>query len=459
MARFISLVFVLCLAIVIMSPAQKFKTLVSFDGNWSLAPLVQGLDGNLYSTTVGDTFFTMTPSGALTSLQIVAGGPNGALAQTPQGNFYGTTQGGDGGTIFKVTPTGELTLLYKFCTQGSDGVCPDGSFPQGGVVLATDGDLYGTTTYGGVTGDGTVFKITPKGVLTTLYSFSNCSECTGTFPIAGLVQAADGNFYGTASGGGSSAGCGTVFKMTSGGVLTTLHSFVGTDGAYPSGGLIQAPNGNFYGTTVSSVTSGDCGVFNYVGTVFEITPAGTLTTLYTFCSQTNCTDGAGPSTGLLRATDGNFYGTTEFGGANNLGTIFKITPDGALTTLHSFSGSDGQVPDASLFQSTNGVLYGTTLQGACTGGTCGTIFSLDVGLGEFVETLPTSGAVGKTIDILSQGLTGTTAVSFNGIAASFTVVSDTYLTATVPTGATTGVVTVATPSATLKSNQKFIVVP
>jgi uncharacterized repeat protein (TIGR03803 family) len=451
--------FLFCLAASIASPAQEFKTLVDFDGDGSgpVAPVLQGLDGNLYSTTGGDTFFTVTEGGALTSLQFVAGSPSGALAQTVRGNFYGTTQdsGLGYGTVFKVTPAGAQTRLYQFCTQTN---CADGADPRAGVILATDGNLYGTTASGG--DGGTVFRITLQGVLATLYSFScSLTACgDGDSPIGGLVQAADGNFCGTTLFGGTNSGCGTVFKITPGGALTTVHSFDGNDGSSPLGTLVQAPDGGLYGVTeFGGPSAGGCGDSQGSGTVFRITAAGALTTLYSFCALPNCADGLNPYAGLVRATDGNFYGTTQVGGANNLGTVFRITPGGVLTTLHSFSGPDGEIPDASLFQATDGILYGT----ASSGGTSndGTVFSLSVGLGPFVETLPTSGAVGKTIDILSQGLTGTTAVSFNGTAASFTVVSDTYLTATIPSGATTGFVSVTTPSATLKSNLKFRVVP
>jgi uncharacterized repeat protein (TIGR03803 family) len=464
--------FLFCVVVSIASHAQEFKTLVSLnenvDGTLPRGALVQGLNGNLYGTTAtgevssyDGSVFEVTPEGKLTVLQYFSSiGASTAwtnLAETRGGSFYGTTADGGGsqvGTIFKLTPTGTLSALYDFCAQAD---CTDGSVPVGGVILATDGNLYGTTNGGGAIGDGTVFKITLQGALSITYSFCSQPNCAdGYSPVGPLVQATDGNFYGTVQLGGAS-GCGTVFRVTPSGTLTTLHSFIGTDGQTPVGGLVQAPDGNFYGVTESGGSGGSCGGAPTAGTVFTITPEGSLTTLYNFCSQPNCTDGAGPFAGLIRATDGNFYGATEGGGTTiaeqcpeGCGTIFKITPQGALTTLHSFDRSDGDMPEAPLCQATNGILYGTTE---------GTIFGLDVGLGPFVETLPTSGAAGSTIDILSQGLTGTTAVSFNGTAASFTVVSDTYLTATVPSGATTGFVSVTTPTATLKSNQKFRVVP
>jgi len=268
--------------------------------------------------------------------------------------------------------------------------------------------------------------------------------------LAGLVQAADGNLYGTTFYGGA-YGIGTVFKITPGGTLTTLHSFDGTDGGNPEAGLVQASNGNLYGTTFYG---GD------YGTVFEITPGGALTTLHSFAGYP--TEGSNPGAALVQATDGNLYGTTMDGGANNscnvdgvvgCGTIFEITPEGTLITLHNLDGTDGEFPQGGLVQHTNGTLYGTTNQGGANGD--GTVFSLSIGLGPFVETAPTSGPVGTSVIILGTNLTGATSADFNGTAAPFTVVSSTEITTTVPAGATTGMVQVTTPSGTLYSNLAF----
>jgi uncharacterized repeat protein (TIGR03803 family) len=463
-------------------PAQTFKTLHSFDntdGSYPVAGLVQGTDGNLYGTTSG-TVFTITPSGMLTTLHSFDGTdgafPNG-LTQGTDGNFYGTTRAGGAydhgdGTVFTITPSGMLTSLYSFCPNSPS--CTDGYEPVAGLVQGTDGNFYGTTQYGGANdtcglGCGTVFEITPGGALTTLYSFCSQSNCTdGRAPFAGLVQGTDGNFYGTTVYGGAND-YGTVFKITASGVLTTLYSFCSqgggdcTDGFGPVAVLVQATDGNFYGPTESGGANG-------VGTVFKITPGGALTTLYSFCSQSNCTDGFDPEAGLVQAAsvDGNFYGTTPVGGANCIpyagcGTIFKITPSGTLTTLHSFcshrrhkSCTDGYEP-AGLVQDTNGKFYGTTLTGGANND--GTVFSLSVGLGPFVETNPTSGMVGAAVNVLGTNLTGATSVTFNGTAATFKVVSKSEITTTVPTGATTGTVQVVTPTRTLKSNVSFRVTP
>src|ERR1019366_8343259 len=344
-------------------------------------------------------------------------------------------------------PAQTLTTLYTFCSQSG---CTDGANPYAELVQATNGDLYGTTQGGGTNlGYGTVFKITPGGTLTTLYSFCSQSGCTdGAVPDAGLVQAANGNFYGTTYYGGTNKR-GTVFKITPGGTLTTLYSFCSqtncTDGADPTAGLVQGTNGGLYGTAQEGGANG-------YGTVFKITPTGTLTTLHRF----NGTDGATPYAGLVQAADGDFYGTTGGSGINNDGTVFRITPGGTLTTLYSFF-TDGQYPYAGLVQDTNGDFYGTTLKGGANDG--GTVFRLSVGLGPFVKIRPPYGKVGAAIKILGTNLAGATSVSFNGTAAVFTVVSSSEITTTVPAGASSGAVQVVTPSGTLSSNASFSVVP
>jgi uncharacterized repeat protein (TIGR03803 family) len=207
--------------------------------------------------------------------------------------------------------------------------------------------------------------------VTTLASFTQAS---GFYSLSPLIQATDGNFYGTTNRGGANyPGFGTIFKATPTGTLTVLHSFDGTDGELCLAGLVQGTDGNFYGTT-----SFGGGNPNYGGTVFKITPTGTLTTLHNFGSG----DGTGPSAALIQATDGNFYGTTSGFGVSNTGTIFKITPAGTLTTLFTFDGTDGELPYSTLVEGSNGDLYGTTGFGAntiCSEG-CGTVFSLSVGL-------------------------------------------------------------------------------
>jgi len=484
----VSVIFLFIVAAAIVSPAQTFKTLYNFCGGLggdctdsvSNAALIQSTDGKFYgAATSGGAngygmVFRITPGGTLTELYSFCSqtnctdgaNPGYGLVQGTDGNFYGTTLGGGAyacadssqggcGTVFKITPAGTLTTLHSF-----DNV--HGAYPNGALVQGAAGSFYGTTLGGGPNcqtevGCGTVFKITPEGTLTTLHNFDGND---GELLYGGLVQGTDGNFYGTTSSGGAnqtcSVFCGTIFKITPAGALTTLHNFDGTDGAYPEGPLVQATNGNFYGTTAG-------GGEHTGGTVFKLTPKGTLTSLYSFCATDGCADGYNPQAGLVQGTDGNFYGTAEVGGTNYYyGTAFRITPGGTLTVLHSFDGTDGENPFAGLLQATNGVFYGTTNgggKGDCSDYGCGTVFEVSVGLGPFVKTEPTSGKVGARVVILGNNLTGLTAVSFNGTAATFRVMSSTEITATVPTGATTGALEVTTPTKLLKSNVAFRVAP
>jgi uncharacterized repeat protein (TIGR03803 family) len=447
-----------------LNPLTTLHSFVGTDGDQPIAGLLQAANGALYGTTLrgggsGDgTVFKITPSGTFTSLvgfdQTNGFLPFAGLVQATNGYIYGTTFGGgalDEGSAFKMTAGGALTTVYSFCSLG--GTCPDGESPEAGLVQDAQGNFYGTTTGGGSSsGYGTVFKLTPTGTLTTLHTFE---QTDGDGPTAPLALGADGNFYGTTTGGGTSFQ-GTVFQITPNGTLTTLHSFDFADGAAPYGGLIQAPDGNFYGATYKG-GSGN-------GTIYRITVNGKLTTLYTFCTQTGCPDGAAPYASLVQGTDGNLYGTTSSGGGANAayGTLFKITLGGTLTTLYTFCGqsncSDGYGPQSPLIQDTNGNFYGTTVHGgtstACLDG-CGTVFRLSAGLAPFVKTIPTSGSVGAAVAILGTNLTAATSVTFNGTAAAFKVVSSSLITTKVPAGATSGTVQVLTPGGTLSSNVPF----
>lgn len=255
---------------------------------------------------------------------------------------------------------------------------------------------------------------------------------------------------------GGPKGDGTIFRVTRWGRLTTLHTFSGPDGKSPRAALILGSDGNFYGTT-STGGANDSALCDGTGcgTIFKITPEGVLTTLYRFCARRDCADGQWPTSSLVEGTDGNFYGTNYGGGAFNYGTAFKITPEGRLTTLHSFSLSDGAIPYAGLVQGSDGAFYGTTSSGGDPTCSCGTIFSLSTGLAPFVKTLPTTGGVGTTVMLLGNNLLGSTSVTFNGVAAAFQIISDTEIQATVPTGATTGTVDVTTSAGTLNSNVAF----
>src|SRR3984957_3570787 len=479
----------LCAATAIAAQGQTFNLLPSFDRPDGAGPLnvslTQGRDGTFYGTTAGGgahgmgSVFKVSPEGNVTTIYSFCpampcpdgSAPYAGLLQASDGNFYGTTfEGGQGrncgggcGTVFRVTTAGVLTTLYKFCQQTN---CADGGAPMSGLVQGVDGNMYGTTEFGGTSNAsaGTVFRVDTSGNLTTLHSFclqQNCPD--GDMPQANLILATDGNFYGTTlvGGTGCDGGCGTIYKLTPEGQFTTLYRFNDDEinGADP-GALIQASDQVFYGTTEGGGTHNG-------GTIFRITRGGTLTTLYSFCEEDfPCIDnpsGSSPVAGLIQATDGNLYGTTFFGGdlqcngGYGCGTIFELSTTGRLATLHQFDGSDGLDVSDGLLQATNGVLYGLAREGGRY--SFGTVYSLDMGLGPFVTFVRAAGKVGQTGGILGQGFTGTTSVSLNGIPASFTVVSDTFIKATVPAGATTGYVTVTTPSGTLTSNVPFHVIP
>ncbi|HXM64628.1 MAG TPA: choice-of-anchor tandem repeat GloVer-containing protein [Terriglobales bacterium] len=483
-----AILFALCAMMTIAASAQTFTTLASFDitdgSSPYFAPLVQGTDGNFYGTTqfggtanLG-TVFKITPAGDITTLYSFctqAGCldgvyPYAGLVQGVDGDFYGTTsQGGinngHGGTVFKITSKGKLTTLYSFCAQTN---CTDGIYPSGGLVQGADGSFYGTTFYGGVQdaqwcsgGCGTIFKITRTGIFTTLYSFTGYSG-EGSAPNSALVQGKNLHFYGTTENGGAygacTYACGTVFEITPNGTLTTLHSFAGSpsDGAEPFANVVFGTDGSLYGTT-------SIGGANNAGTVFKITPGGVLTTLYSFCVLSKCADGQMPEGGLVRTSDGDFYGTTTIGGVYTVGSLFKITPGGTLTTLYSFCAQgyprcpDGSFVYAGLLQATNGNLYGVTGGGGDLNG--GTVFRLSAGFRPFVETRPTAAKVGKPVIILGSKLRGSTSVTFNGTKAAFTVVSNSEIKTTVPQGATTGKVKVQMSRGTVKSNVVFRIIP
>jgi len=386
------------------APLERFTTLHAFsggDGSNPRAALLRGAEGNVYGTTYrgghGEgTVFKLTRTGRFATLHEFDGtdgsSPSGSLvrgsanrgrdgracdgedANEPagrhteslershhhcdrdHGSFFGTTESGgawSAGTVFRITARGVLTSLHDF--RGSDGSTPSG------LARGNDGNFYGATQSGGASQNGTIFKITAAGVLTTLHAFSGGD---GAAPRAALVQGSDGNFYGTTEFGGSS-NSGTVFRITPAGELATLHAFsFGEDGALPLAGLIQGRDGNFYGTTFQ-------GARGY-GTVFRMTPAGMLTPLHAFFPGDG--EGSHPFGGLVQGEDGGYYGTTEEGGANGLGTVFRVTAEGEFTTLHAFDGSDGSNPEAGLTRAGEDVSYGTTANGGPHGG--GVIFKI-----------------------------------------------------------------------------------
>jgi uncharacterized repeat protein (TIGR03803 family) len=432
--------------------AQTFKVLYTFgtNSNDPRSPglgggsLVQGRDGNLYNAGYegGANYlygaaFKVTPAGTMTVVHNFGPGdglgPWGWLTMGTDGNFYGVTDGaaqkGAFGSLFRLTPDGTLTVLHNFQDLG------DGRWPAVSPIEGRDGALYGTTV--GYSGDyttyATAYRITSAGEFKTLHQF-DFAGATGP-----LVEARDGSFFGTASGGGTN-GWGTVFKMAPAGQYTAVYNFDGVE-ASPTA-AIQGRDGNLYGTADGGANG--CGV------VFKISATKVFTVLHDF----NAADGCLPQ-GLVQASDGNLYGVTAHGGTLDLGTIYRISPNSAFSVLHNFD--DGYWNVSTLLQHTNGILYGLTSEGGTYG--YGTFYSLNIGLPPYARLVSTSGQVGKNIGILGQGFTRTSIVSFNGVAANFEVVSDTYIEAIVPDGALTGSVTVTTTTDTLTSNANFRVTP
>lgn len=353
------------------------------DGTNPRANLIQATDGNFYGTTyTGGTnnrgcIYRITPGGSETNFYSFGSQTNdGAnssapLVQGSDGYLYGTTVNGGTnnlGTVFRISLTGGYSNLYSFL-----GPTNDGANPTAGLTKGTNGIFYGTTQKGGTTNNfGTVFKFNTNGTETMLYAFTGPTN-DGNQPLTGLVLGSDGNYYGTATFGGitnyDSLGFGTVFRISPGGSYTNLYLFgsVIPDGVYPTS-LTQGNDGNFYGTTSSG------GAFTNRGSVFRITPGGNESMLYSFGTQAN--DGNTVSSGLILAGDGNFYGTTEKGGTNNFGTAFRFSPGGAETTLYSFGSptNDGQSPLAGVILGNDGNFYGTTTLGGSSNK--GTVFKL-----------------------------------------------------------------------------------
>jgi uncharacterized repeat protein (TIGR03803 family) len=436
--------------------------------------LSQGRNGNLYSTIESNgtyslgSVYEMTTAGAYSTVfSFCAEGnpcastgadPEGGVVLGFDGELWGTTLNGgndSAGTVFKVTPAGKLTLVYPFANGKDD------SAPIYSVLQGQDGNMYGVSEEQYVTQYGSFFKLTATGVITP-HPFDATNGESPNLPVLGT----DGNFYGTTSSGGDpTCNCGVIYKATAAGKITVLHTFTGFEGApydgeHPYGILVEGNDGNFYGTTYEG---GNNGTLNG-GIVFKITPAGSYSIIYSFewnpLGSPPTYDGQLPESGLTLGTDGNFYGTTSRGGSANYGAIYRITPSGAETVLYNFcavSCNDGYVPTTPLVQHTNGNFYGNTA-GSSLGGSV--FYRFDTGLGPFVKLTTWTADVGATAEILGQGLTGASAVSFSGgVAAQFDVASDTYLTATVPAGALTGPVTVTTSTGTLSSDRNFLVKP
>ncbi len=355
------------------SCVPNFTLLYSFQGGTGDAAdpyhcLIQASDGNLYGTTLeggssnGGAIFEITPSGDESVFYAFATMPWACMTQVSTGDFYGTTASGGA--------NGRGTF-FEISPSGTGTVLysfpAGGSDPYTGLIQANDGNFYGTTGANGRDDDGTVFELTPGGDYSVLHTFPKTTSTDGQIPYAGLIQGSDGNFYGTTYQGGANDD-GTVFEVTPSGTETVLYSFAGgSDGEHPYAGVIQGSDGNFYGTTYQGGANDD-------GTVYEVTPSGTETVLYAFAGGGG--DGANPEAGLTQGSDGNFYGATYLGGANDDGTVFEVTPSGTETVLHTFTGgsSDGANPSANLVQGSDGNLYGTTYLGGTNN--YGTVFEI-----------------------------------------------------------------------------------
>ena len=431
--------------------AQTYTDLHDFDCatdgcSWEFPGLLaQGRDGNLYGTLswVGaygaGTVVKITPSGTVTTLYSFSGpdgdGPWGGLTLGSDGNFYGTTStGGDYGygTIFKITPVGTFTTLHSFDSA-------DCEYPYSPPVQGKSGAFYG------VTSSGCAYSITSSG------AFKKLSTAVPFGSYSPLLLASDGNFYGTAWEGGANA-CGSVFRMSAAGVVNIIYSFDWTHGAFPYSPLVQGSDNLLYGVAVTAGANGG-------GVIFKMTTAGKITLLHQFDSS-SLTDGYAPVAGLVAASDGNYYGSTDqgySGGTARWGVLFKITKAGTYSVLYRFDQTHGATPYSTAVQHTNGNVYGATYEGGVGNG--GVFYRLALGLKPFVLLLTTSGTAGQTVQILGTGLTGTTSVKFGTGSANFSVISDTYLTAVVPDAGTTGFVTVTAPSGTFTSQQQFNVVP
>ncbi len=444
--------------------SQTITQVFSYPSN-AVGPIstpAQGRDGSLYTTTSGDgtthtngaVFLTplATKGTRLWHTFIAADGtnPESGLTLGLDGNYYGVAPGGGSlgyGVLFEISPAGTYTILHEFTGES------DGGAPVSAPMQASDGNLYGNTSFSSVSA-GTIYKFSPlSGTFTTIFSFAPDGS-QGKQMAAPLIQASDNNLYGTTAFGGISD-AGTIFKLSTSGSLLVSYSFPGgAGGALPLAPLIQATDGNFYGITFYGGTiTGECK--NGCGTIFKMSH-GVVSILYSFTGTV--ADGEYPEAGLTEGTDGNLYGSTIKGGKSQLGTIYQVTTIGQYKLLYGFIAEVGSGPSAALVQDTNGKFYGTAGGGGRNNS--GSLYSFDIGLGPFIALVRYTGRIGQPVQILGQGLTGSTAVTINGIpASSFKVVSDTYMTAVIPSGATTGPVIVTTPNGTLTSNHPLRIVP
>ena len=463
-----------------------------------------GLFGTLTAQNMPTQLFAFSCQGAFQQTCPNGGEPY-TLIQASDGNFYGTTlvsQAGisnpQGGSIYKITPTGQFTLLFTF-SPGAGNNYLDGDLPGAALVEGMDGFLYGTAILGGANNAGVIFKIAKTGsgfqVLHNFCSQANCAD--GTTPV-GLILGRNGNFYGSAALGGAH-GLGAIFKMTPSGTLTVLHSLDGVNDAYEPSAIIQGSDGNFYGTDHGN---------NLNGQVFKMTPSGRFTVIHAFgfeefainplvqASNGNLFGVSDTHSGgqqlyelapmgggfqsfpafatlagvsnvlaLIEASDGNLWETTFEGGKFSAGGVLTLSPQqGTVLQTFSFNGLDGGLPDSRLVQGADGKIYGTATRGGVVGNGLtadGTVFSLDAGLAPPSPSIaafkPGMGMVGAKVTIRGNHMIGTTAVTFNGVPASFTVLNVNFIVAKVPSGASTGPIAVTNAGGTVVSTKQFVV--
>lgn len=456
-----TILFILLPTLSNISVGQTVKEVFGFPGSTPAPGTVtpaQGRNGRLYGTTTGigrnvtnGTVFSLSPVGKGGTIYTFNGTdgshPQSGLTLATDGNFYGgATSGGAAnfGVLFRINAGGSYSALYQF-SGGSDG-----ANPLAPPIQASDGNLYGATDGDTVTA-GAFYKLVPSSSTFATILTLNPDGSQGSIVSPPLMQASDGSLYATAETGGAN-GCGTILNLSTSGKLIRLYSFLcGASGNFPAASLVEASDGTLYGTTVAggNVTNGECA--NGCGIVFKMSQ-GLLTVMHSFSGYP--TDGAFPSGGLTLGTDGNLYGATGKGGANDFGTLYQITTGGQYKVLYSFVDKIGSGPNATLLQHTNGSFYGVAESGGQYD--AGAVYSLNMGLAPFIALVRSTGRIGQPVQILGQGLTGSSGVTINGISStSFKVVSDTYMTAIIPANATTGPVLVTTPTGTLTSNHNL----
>jgi uncharacterized repeat protein (TIGR03803 family) len=417
-------------------------------------PLAQGRDGNLYGTGqgrgAGNTggVFKITPANVET---LVASFPSTwvncgfGLALAKDGNFYGACElsgANNAGFIYRVTPAGVLTDIYDFINRTTDACCP-----LGALVLGANGDLYGTTGDLSASSAQVAFRISTAGVYKTLYTFANGNSIPSVLTAGG-----DGNFYGTEADADGYGNVGGVFHITAGGTFKLLYGFDNTvNVSGPSSGVVRNSNGKLYGTTSFPSGTGN-------GALYDVTTAGKLTDIYNFPATLNFDESAN---NMMQASNGNIYGASYNGGTGASGGLYELTSANVFSSYSFATQSNmGGGPRAPLMQTTSGIIYGSNSSGnALTGGA---LFELNIGAAPFISLVTPvySGAVASTVGILGQGFSSKSVIEFGGTKAITTkITGTTYILATVPTGALTGDITVTTGSTKLSTTASYKITP